>query len=631
MITDLSSNLIERLSSTIGNKVDCLSQFLCLQVAEGRLQAEQAEYTLRSLSTWLSGEGYNHEERMKILSMLFKEEVELLTDCFCAEVVFGTAGIRQQLRPGPNGVNIDMIRYYTQAAADVVNAAGQSDVGVVVGYDVRNDSDRFAEEETKIFAANGIKVYKFIVDRPIPVIAHFVRQRGAYLYAYNTASHNPPEYNGIKFGNNYGAQLFQEQRDAIVAQRRRVSLQNVKEISIDQAKKIKYVGSATDVQKGRADIDADSLYMDQVERLVLDPGMVRCHSPNIKIVYEPLYGTGRELVPQILRQYGFQVEIVKDHAKADGNFPDLKNLERPDPAEDVTLEWATELAEERRSDVIIATDPDADRMGFKFRLRDGTWKLFQANEAWSLLLWYRLKKRKELEESGKLEPVDWAKRYIVKSWVTIDLLRSIANERFGINGTEETPVGFKDIAERVLERGEENWEGGFEESNGMSVGGHTLEKDGALAAILMAEVYAYAKSQDKSFEELLDDIYLNHGYYATVNIPLEFSGLQAVADRDRVMNWAIKLGGEETIQIGGRKAIKAEIDKVEPNSVRFFFGEENHLTIRPSGTEPKIRFYGQFKREVNNQAELQEVKHSLFSELKQFVEDVIDEAQGVLT
>lgn len=630
MITDLSSNLIERLSSAIGNKVDCLAQFLCLQVAEGRLQTGQAEYTLRSLAAWLSEEGYNHEERMKILSMLFREEVELLTDCFCAEVVFGTAGIRQQLRPGPNGINIDMIRYYAQAAADVVNAAGQADVGVVVGYDVRNDSDRFAEMEANIFAANNIKVYKFIVDRPIPVIAHFVRQRGAYLYVYNTASHNPSEYNGIKFGNNYGAQLLQAQRDAIVAQRRRVSLESVKEISIAQTKNIKYVGGAADVQAGIANIDADSLYMQQVESLVLDPDMVRRHSPNIKIVYEPLYGTGRELVPQILRQYGFQVEIVERHAKADGNFPDLKKLDRPDPAEDVILKWATKLAEGCRSDVIIATDPDADRMGFKFRLRDGSWKLFQANEAWSLLLWYRLKKRKELEESGKLKPVDWTKRYIVKSWVTIDLLRSIANEHFGINGTEETPVGFKDIAERVLERGEENWEGGFEESNGMSVGGHTLEKDGTLAALLMAEVYAYAKSQNRSLEELLDDIYLNHGYYATVNIPLEFSGLQAVTERDRVMKWARKLAGEESIQIGGRKAIKPEIDKVEPNSIRFFFDDEDYLTIRPSGTEPKIRFYGQFKQEVRDEAELQEVKRSLSRELKQFIEDVIKEAQEFL-
>jgi len=182
MTTDLSYNLVECISSVIGNKVNSLTQFLDSQVAEGRLQTEQAENTLRVLSTWLSGEGYNHEERMKILSMLFKEEVELLTDCFFTEVVFGTAGIRQRLRPGPNGINIDMIRYYTQAAADVVNSERKADIGVVVGYDVRNDSDRFAEEEAQIFAANDIKVYKFIVDRPISVIANFVRQKGAYLY-----------------------------------------------------------------------------------------------------------------------------------------------------------------------------------------------------------------------------------------------------------------------------------------------------------------------------------------------------------------------------------------------------------------------------------------------------------------
>jgi len=276
MTTDLSSELVERLSSMIKDKVDCLSKFLCLQVAKGSLRKEQAEYTLRSLSTWLSEEGYNHEERMKILSMLFQEEVELLADCFCAEVVFETAGIRKQLRPGPNGINIDTIRYYAQAGADVMNAEGKANAGVVVGYDVRNDSDRFAEEEAKIFAANGIKVYKFTVDRPIPVIAHFVRRKGAYLYVYNTASHNPPEDNGMKFGNEYGAQLSPKQGDAIVAQRRRVNLQNIKGINITQAENIEYVGS-----------EADSSYIEQVEDFVLDPNMVRQCSPNIKIVYEP--------------------------------------------------------------------------------------------------------------------------------------------------------------------------------------------------------------------------------------------------------------------------------------------------------------------------------------------------------
>ena len=294
------------------------------------------------------------------------------------------------------------------------------------------------------------------------------------------------------------------------------------------------------------------------------------------------------------------------------------------------MRWATELAEKCGSDVIIAIDPDGDRMGFQCRMKDGCWQLFQANEAWSILLWYRLKKRKELEETGKLKPIDWNNRYIVKTWVTIDLLRNIANEYFGKNGTEETPVGFKDIAEKVLERGEENWEAGFEENNGMSVGGHTLDKDGILAALLIAEVYAYAKSQGKSLEELLDEIYLNHGYYATVNISSKFSGLQATADRDRVMMWAKGLAQKVPIQIGGKMATGAEVDKVETNAVRFFFAEDNastqsgnHLTIRPSGTEPKIRFYGQFKREVRDEAELQEAKRSLPKELKRFVENVI--------
>jgi len=176
MTTDLSSELVERLSSMIKDKVDCLSKFLCLQVAKGSLRKEQAEYTLRSLSTWLSEEGYNHEERMKILSMLFKEEVELLADCFCAEVVFETAGIRQQLRPGPNGINIDMIRYYAQAGADVMNAEGKADAGVVVGYDVRNDSDRFAEDNASTQSENHLTIRPSGTEPKIRFYGQFKRE-----------------------------------------------------------------------------------------------------------------------------------------------------------------------------------------------------------------------------------------------------------------------------------------------------------------------------------------------------------------------------------------------------------------------------------------------------------------------
>ena len=523
--------------------------------------------------SWL--EGNYDEETKKQVKDLMENDPAGLEDAFYRNLEFGTGGLRGVMGVGTNRMNKYTVGMATQGLANYIRKHCTSDdIKVCVSYDCRNHSKEFAKITADVFSANGLHVYLFENLRPTPELSYSIRKMGAQSGVMVTASHNPKEYNGYKVYWSDGAQITSPVDKDIVAEVNAISDPSmVKFTPGEGAGKIEIMGS-----------EVDNAYLDDILSLMLSPEARAKHS-DIKIVYTPLHGTGVRLVPMALDRLGFKnIYHVPEQDVNDGDFPTVQS---PNPEEPSALKMAVETADREHADIVLATDPDADRMGIAVRDNDGKMVLFNGNQTGSMLTYYILTRWKEL---GKLDP----SKYVVKTIVTTELIRAIA-EKFGVK-VYNVLTGFKYIAE-IVKRNEGKGEFicGGEESYGFNVGEYVRDKDAVIACSMVAECACWAAEQGLTLYQLMQKIYKEFGYYRESLTSLVRKGKAGVEEIAAIMtdmrnNPPAELAGSPVVKVVDYN--KPEETGLPKSNVLQFFSEEGDVvSVRPSGTEPKIKFY----------------------------------------
>ena len=523
--------------------------------------------------SWL--EGNYDEETKKQVKDLMENDPAGLEDAFYRNLEFGTGGLRGVMGVGTNRMNKYTVGMATQGLANYIRKhCTGDDIKVCVSYDCRNHSREFAKITADVFSANGLHVYLFENLRPTPELSYSIRKMGAQSGVMVTASHNPKEYNGYKVYWSDGAQITSPVDKDIVAEVNAISDPSmVKFTPGEGAGKIEIMGS-----------EVDNAYLDDILSLMLSPEARAKHS-DIKIVYTPLHGTGVRLVPMALDRLGFKnIYHVPEQDVNDGDFPTVQS---PNPEEPSALKMAVETADREHADIVLATDPDADRMGIAVRDNDGKMVLFNGNQTGAMLTYYILTRWKEL---GKLDP----SKYVVKTIVTTELIRAIA-EKFGVK-VYNVLTGFKYIAE-IVKRNEGKGEFicGGEESYGFNVGEYVRDKDAVIACSMVAECACWAAEQGLTLYQLMQKIYKEFGYYRESLTSLVRKGKAGVEEIAAIMtdmrnNPPAELAGSPVVKVVDYN--KPEETGLPKSNVLQFFSEEGDVvSVRPSGTEPKIKFY----------------------------------------
>ena len=523
--------------------------------------------------SWL--EGNYDEETKKQVKDLMENDPAGLEDAFYRNLEFGTGGLRGVMGVGTNRMNKYTVGMATQGLANYIRKhCTGDDIKVCVSYDCRNHSREFAKITADVFSANGLHVYLFENLRPTPELSYSIRKMGAQSGVMVTASHNPKEYNGYKVYWSDGAQITSPVDKDIVAEVNAISDPSmVKFTPGEGAGKIEIMGS-----------EVDNAYLDDILSLMLSPDARAKHS-DIKIVYTPLHGTGVRLVPMALDRLGFKnIYHVPEQDVNDGDFPTVQS---PNPEEPSALKMAVETADREHADIVLATDPDADRMGIAVRDNDGKMVLFNGNQTGSMLTYYILTRWKEL---GKLDP----SKYVVKTIVTTELIRAIA-EKFGVK-VYNVLTGFKYIAEIVKQNeGKGEFICGGEESYGFNVGEYVRDKDAVIACSMVAECACWAAEQGLTLYQLMQKIYKEFGYYRESLTSLVRKGKAGVEEIAAIMtdmrnNPPAELAGSPVVKVVDYN--KPEETGLPKSNVLQFFSEEGDVvSVRPSGTEPKIKFY----------------------------------------
>ena len=523
--------------------------------------------------SWL--EGNYDEETKKQVKDLMENDPAGLEDAFYRNLEFGTGGLRGVMGVGTNRMNKYTVGMATQGLANYIRKhCTGDDIKVCVSYDCRNHSKEFAKITADVFSANGLHVYLFENLRPTPELSYSIRKMGAQSGVMVTASHNPKEYNGYKVYWSDGAQITSPVDKDIVAEVNAISDPSmVKFTPGEGAGKIEIMGS-----------EVDNAYLDDILSLMLSPEARAKHS-DIKIVYTPLHGTGVRLVPMALDRLGFKnIYHVPEQDVNDGDFPTVQS---PNPEEPSALKMAVETADREHADIVLATDPDADRMGIAVRDNDGKMVLFNGNQTGSMLTYYILTRWKEL---GKLDP----SKYVVKTIVTTELIRAIA-EKFGVK-VYNVLTGFKYIAEIVKQNeGKGEFICGGEESYGFNVGEYVRDKDAVIACSMVAECACWAAEQGLTLYQLMQKIYKEFGYYRESLTSLVRKGKAGVEEIAAIMT---DMRNNPPAELAGSPVVKV-IDYNKPeetglpksNVLQFFSEEGDVVSVRPSGTEPKIKFY----------------------------------------
>ena len=523
--------------------------------------------------SWL--EGNYDEETKKQVKDLMENDPAGLEDAFYRNLEFGTGGLRGVMGVGTNRMNKYTVGMATQGLANYIRKhCTGDDIKVCVSYDCRNHSKEFAKITADVFSANGLHVYLFESLRPTPELSYSIRKKGAQSGVMVTASHNPKEYNGYKVYWSDGAQITSPVDKDIVAEVNAISDPSmVKFTPGEGAGKIEIMGS-----------EVDNAYLDDILSLMLSPDARAKHS-DIKIVYTPLHGTGVRLVPMALDRLGFKnIYHVPEQDVNDGDFPTVQS---PNPEEPSALKMAVETADREHADIVLATDPDADRMGIAVRDNDGKMVLFNGNQTGAMLTYYILTRWKEL---GKLDP----SKYVVKTIVTTELIRAIA-EKFGVK-VYNVLTGFKYIAEIVKQNeGKGEFICGGEESYGFNVGEYVRDKDAVIACSMVAECACWAAEQGLTLYQLMQKIYKEFGYYRESLTSLVRKGKAGVEEIAAIMT---DMRNNPPAELAGSPVVKV-IDYNKPeetglpksNVLQFFSEEGDVVSVRPSGTEPKIKFY----------------------------------------
>ena len=531
--------------------------------------------------SWLSKE-FNEETRKEVSEMLEKDEKKLI-DAFYQDLEFGTGGLRGIMGAGTNRMNIYTLGMATQGLSNyIIKQCGNSEVKVAIAHDCRNNSRYFAETTANIFSANGFEVYLFESLRPTPELSFAIRHYKCQSGVVITASHNPPEYNGYKAYWNDGGQVVAPHDDAIIEEVRKIT--SVDEIKFNGKKdKIKIIGKET-----------DDLFLIEVNKMSLNPEIIKKFS-NIPIVYTPIHGTGITLVPPALKMFGFKNIInVPEQDITDGNFPTVKS---PNPEEPDALKLAIKKAIETNAELVMATDPDADRLGLAVKNKNGEYILLNGNQTGVILIWYILSQFKERNKYRGNE-------YIIKTIVTSDLMERIADS-YNVEYVNVL-TGFKFFAEYIRENeGTKKYIGGGEESYGFLPGDYVRDKDAVSSCALAAEATAWAKSNGMSVFELLLDIYVRYGFYKEKLINIVRKGKEGAEEIKAMMkgyrnnppktinnSQVIKINDYETqISYDIVKGTKTGISLIKSDVLQFFLADGTKISVRPSGTEPKIKFY----------------------------------------
>ena len=552
---------------------------------------------------WLS-DSYDEETRKKV-KQLIDNDLKELTESFYKDLEFGTGGLRGIMGVGTNRMNVYTVGMATQGLSNYLKKAFPDEpIRVAVGHDSRNNSRLFAERVADIFAANGFKVYLFDSLRPTPELSFAIRHLHCHSGVVVTASHNPKEYNGYKAYWSDGAQVVAPHDRNIIAEVQKItSPDQVMIWKGDRSENIEIL-----------DETFDQIYLEAVHGLSLSPDAVERYH-DMKIVYTPLHGTGVILVPESLRKYGFtNILTVKEQNIPDGNFP---TVESPNPEERSAMKMAIELAESEKAEVVLATDPDADRIGMALRDENGQYVLLNGNQTCSLLVYYIVKRWSEL---GRLR----GKEYIVKTIVTTELVARIA-ESFGVRHFDCLTC-FKYIA-TVMRNHEQTMQYicGGEESFGFLAEDFVRDKDAVSACSLAAEAAAWAKSQDMTLYELLKEMYVRYGYFREALVSVIRKGKEGQEEIAKMMSDyrsdpPRSLGGSPIVVIKDylngealdlTNGSKTPIDMERSNVLQFTTADSTVVSIRPSGTEPKIKFYFGVRAELNDTARFGEVQAEL--------------------
>ena len=550
--------------------------------------------TEQKVNTWLQG---NYDEATKAeIRRMQQESPDELMESFYKNLEFGTGGLRGIMGVGTNRMNKYTVGMATQGYANYLKKCFGDKVSVAVGHDSRNNSRSFAEITANVFAANGIKVYLFEALRPTPELSFAIRHLGCQGGVVCTASHNPKEYNGYKAYWDDGAQMVSPHDKNTIAEVEKIA-------SVDDVKWSGGESNITIIGK-----DVDEAYLDMVQGLSVYPDVCKAQH-DLKIVYTPIHGSGIMMVPPALKRYGFDnVHIVEEQSKPDGNFP---TVIYPNPEERETMSIGLKKAQELDADILLGTDPDADRVGIGVKNNKGEWILMNGNQTALLAFNYMIEARKA---KGIAKPNDM----VIKTIVTTDMIDVIAaaNEVACYN----VLTGFKWISSLIKEKeGKENYVIGGEESFGLMIGDKIRDKDSVSAVTILCEMAAYEKSKGRSLFDKLVDLYVQYGFYKESLVSITKKGMNGAAEIAQMMEndranppkeingIAVKELLDYELQVG-KNLLTGETWKInlpKSNVLQFLLVDGSKISARPSGTEPKIKYYFSVNTKLNSAADFE--------------------------
>lgn len=564
--------------------------------------------------SWLS-EGYDADTQKEVRRMLEAEDKTELIEAFYKNLEFGTGGLRGIMGAGTNRMNRYTVSMATQGLSNyLLKAFPNEQIKVVIGHDCRNNSRFFAETAANVFSANGIKVYLFDALRPTPEVSFAIRYLGCKSGVMVTASHNPKEYNGYKAYWEDGAQMIAPHDTNTIDEVTRIaSIADVKQQANPAL--IQEIGA-----------DVDRAFIQAVKELSLSPEAIAKHH-DMPIVYTPIHGTGQRIVPRALRAFGFDNIIgVPEQDHISGDFPTVVS---PNPEEPAALALAIERANETNADLVLGSDPDGDRLGVAVRNKKGEMELITGNQICMLLSYYSIVRRKE---RGDLKPDD----YIVKTIVTTELIRAIADD-YKVT-LHDTYTGFKWIADVIRKNeGKHRYIGGGEESYGFLWEDFIRDKSSVSACCMFSELTAWAKDKGLSILELLDEIYLRYGYYADKGMNMVRKGREGAEEIKAMMrnfreNPPKELAGQTIVKIldyasltsldvaSGKQSV-LEMPTTS-NVLQYYTDGGIKLSIRPSGTEPKIKFYICVKEPVSKREDLTKARQSAQTKIERITQEI---------
>jgi phosphoglucomutase len=562
---------------------------------------------------WLDG-NYDEETKKKVRELIDSDPKELV-DAFYTNLEFGTGGLRGIMGVGTNRMNKYTVGAATQGLANYLKKMFplKDQIKIAIAYDSRKNNTFFANTTADVMSANGIKVFLFDGLRPTPELSFAIRHLGCQAGVVITASHNPPEYNGYKAYWDDGAQLIDPHDKNVIGEVMKIA--DIAEIKFQRNKKlIEMIGE-----------ELDKEYLSRVKGLSLSPEIIKKHS-DLKIVYTPIHGTGAKLVPEGLKAFGFKnIYNVPEQDIPDGNFPTVKS---PNPEEPAALTMAIEKAKEVKANLVMATDPDADRVGIAVLNDKNEFVLLNGNQTATILLYYLLKKWKE---NGKLS----GKEFTVKTIVTSEILRDISVGE----GVEyyDTLTGFKYIAEIIrLNEGKKKFIGGGEESYGFMVGDFVRDKDAVSACCIIAECAAWAADKGKTLFQLLPEIYREYGFYSERLLSVTRKGKEGAEEIKKMME-TYRTSPPKLISNSPVVMIKDYLKKIEfdldnntekkinlPKSdvLQFLLKDGSKISVRPSGTEPKIKFYFSVREDFSDVNKFNEMKEILDRRIDHIIKDM---------